>query len=177
MKLYLVRKYFCLSVFASFSLTLLFDDVVIDGSKEDSGDAQKADAENQAAAPAQPNPTATTTTITTTVNGNNGTAEVKYELGKRHFQHTAYGEFGTEGVDTIEKARKRLRAEAFGGEAQLERVLFEQKVTLRKDLPRLLAPNRMALLQGKNGTAATEVVTKPKALVVPNVTWNLLDGK
>ena len=115
--------------------------------------------------------------------------EVTYDLGKRHFSSAVYGEFGAEGVDTIEKSRKKLRAEAFGGEAQLERVLFDKNPTLHKDLPQLLPPHRMALLQSKTAPAASAAATgsaaapvgsfpfAPKVPSLPRVSWNLLDAK
>lgn len=111
-----------------------------------------------------------------------GAASVSYDLGKRHFAHTAYGEFGAEGVDTLDTARKRLRAEAFGGGADAlpERILQDRKVVLKKDLPLLLPPARLAALQKTKGGIALKAGENslPRAsLTVPNVTWSLLDGK
>jgi hypothetical protein len=112
-----------------------------------------------------------------------GATSVNYDLGKRHFANTAYGEFGAEGVDTLEAARKRLRAEAFGGDAALyERGLADRKVVLKKDLPMLLPPSRLAALQRHSaGLAAGALKSAEGAarapLTVPNVTWSLLDGK
>jgi hypothetical protein len=111
-----------------------------------------------------------------------GAASVKYDLGKRHFANTAYGEFGAEGVDTLEAARKRLRAEAFGGDAALyERGLADRKVVLKRDLPILLPPSRLAALQrqGVSGQGALKTAegAARAPLTVPNVTWSLLDGK
>jgi hypothetical protein len=113
---------------------------------------------------------ATGAASSSTLGGASATSSaVQYDLGKRHFSSAVYGEFGAEGVDTIEKSRKKLRAEAFGGEALLERALFDKKPTLLRDLPVLLPPARMAMLKAKSG--ANRVVQ------VPNVTWTLLDGK
>jgi hypothetical protein len=116
-----------------------------------------------------------------------GATSVSYDLGKRHFANTAYGEFGAEGVDTLEAARKRLRAEAFGGDAALyERGLADRKVVLKKDLPILLPPSRLAALQRQGvlsgaGSAGAVLRNEQGAarapLAVPNVTWSLLDGK
>lgn len=88
----------------------------------------------------------------------------QYNLGQRYFPSDRFEGFGASNVDTIEKSRKKLRAEAFGGEANLENVLFNKKIALMKDLPVIL-PNK---LFGRN---------KQAHVPVPNVTWNLLDGK
>ena len=90
----------------------------------------------------------------------------QYDLGKKWFASDAYEGFGATGVDTIEKSRKKLRAEAFGGEANLESV-FGKRATLYKDLPVILPKNR--LFGNRNGVR--------KYTAVPNVTWSLLDGK
>lgn len=88
----------------------------------------------------------------------------QYNLGQRYFPSDRFEGFGASNVDTIEKSRKKLRAEAFGGEANLENALYNKKIALMKDLPVIL-PNK---LFGKN---------KQQHMPLPNVTWNLLDGK
>lgn len=90
----------------------------------------------------------------------------QYDLGKKWFSSSQYEGFGAENVDTMEKSRKKLRAEAFGGADNLDRALFDKKVPLKRDLPVLLPKSRLAV-----SAAARQV------RAVPNVVWNLLDGK
>lgn len=90
----------------------------------------------------------------------------QYDLGKKWFSSALYEGFGADNVDTMEKSRKKLRAEAFGDAGNLDRALFDKKITLKKDLPVLLPKSRLA-------TAAPV----RKARFAPNVVWNMLDGK
>ena len=92
--------------------------------------------------------------------------KAQYDLGKKWFASEAYEGFGASNVDTIQRSRKKLRAEAFGGEENMESALFNKKFTLLKDLPVILPKNR---LFGKNAPRAYNPV--------PSVTWNLLDEK
>lgn len=90
----------------------------------------------------------------------------QYDLGKKWFASEDYEGFGASNVDTIQRSRKKLRAEAFGGEENLESALFNKKFTLLKDLPVILPKNR---LFGKNAPRTYQPM--------PTVTWNLLDEK
>ncbi len=124
-------------------------------------------------------PSATTETESVTIKTENGANECKedsfsdlqsikaqYDLGKKWFASEAYEGFGASNVDTIQRSRKKLRAEAFGGEENLESALFNKKFTLLKDLPVILPKNR---LFGKNAPKTYQAM--------PTVTWNFLDEK
>lgn len=104
---------------------------------------------------------------------------LEYDLGKKWFSGAQYEGFGAENVDTIEKSRKRLRAEAFGGDigdgdahyfeggsnsSGSRALLSDKKIVLKKDLPLLLPKSRLAM-------------AARKVRLVPNVVWNLQDGK